>query len=103
MNILYIFVEIIKKSTTMKNLIFLLLVLFITSCKTNEILFVVNVGNEDVMDTKKVVCLIYSPGDTALVYPDEYYKFVYDESPNDTMLSSFDTLVYVNWYRDYCP
>lgn len=87
----------------MKKLILLLSVLFFTSCKTNKILSVVN--NSTIQDTsiERVVCLTYSPGDTAIVLPYESFTFVDYGILHDTMSNSFDTLVYVNFVKNYCP
>ena len=91
MNILYIFVEIIKKSTTMKNLIFLLSVLFLTSCGTNKM---VSKPSEVVL----IPCIYQNPGDTAVILPFEDYFY------EGAIFSNFeDTLRISDYSKTYCP
>ena len=91
MNILYIFVEIIKTNTNMKNLFLGLLVLVITSCGTNK-----SVSKTDRVNL--MVCLVSNPGDTAVVLPFESYVY------EGVELANFeDTLRVPDYSRVYCP
>ena len=95
MNILYIFVEIIKKSTTMKNLFLVLsmsvLMLSLASCGTNKM---ISKPSEVVL----IPCIYQNPGDTAVILPFEDYFY------EGAIFSNFeDTLRISGHSKTYCP